>query len=702
MLDTQDTETIYAIRALREIANERSRPLILWIGAGASRWCGYPSWEGLADTLHSRFLKTEKGYEKDRALDRLSAKDFPAIFQLCKQANRNLYNLLLVNSFGVPRKTPVYDRFLDLLSRITPLQILTTNVDEALEKNLPEAVTVQRTDLERVSDLIQTQKAFVCKMHGTISSIESTVFTSDDYRGLLETRPFLDLIHFLFSKCCVLFLGYGLRDDYLVNALETASSLRPVFGAGPHFAVLAARDQRLPGSVRIITYAPDQRGDHRSSLSVLDILARARNAPQIETPSDKSDGEIAQAPLSAYYVADFTPPGIWQSSQNVQAVGAGGRTINFIVGTGFVDSEVPFRASTAMHDLTVGLICFDFVYLPLTDLGKVHQLLGSQRFWDLVGAGALRFVYFPGSLVVLYPDQTTMHGGDLGLVKLTAEGATPPGVPQVIRKQLGAAPGKESEVEELFKRLEALVTVVGEKESAALPELVRGTLIHPLVQKALGFSEDFLPTSIPRWNVFPVLRLGHLVSVGEICHQLRIPATRIGFGGETLVSAAFSVAGANDWAEEAASYLLSGRSNTDLGELVFNDPALLTAILKFRDTQEGTELRQRIREILLTNEGNEFVASVNAGLKRNIPLRVLEQARNQMSGLLLAQSDRYPLTGAIWNNIPNSDTALHLWRRRSLQILQELCNAKGIGLYDLCPCRSGAKLRFCCLSPLKS
>ena len=702
MLDAKDTETIYAIRALRDIANEQTRPLVLWVGAGASRWCGYPGWEELANIFHSRFLKTERSYDKEQGLNCLSAKDFPAVFQLCKESNRDLYNLLLVNSFGLARKTPVYERFIDLLNLVTPLQILTTNVDEVLEKSLPRTITVQRSDVERVSDLIVSKAPFVCKVHGTISSIETSVFSTADYKVLLEDSRCLELVEFLFSNCCVVFLGYGLSDDYLLRGLAAASLRRPIFGAGPHFAVVPARNEGLPESVRTIKYLADPRGDHRSSLSVLDIIARARSVPHPAIPTSPSHSGPAQANLSAYYIADFTPPGIWQSSHNLQVAGASGRTIDVTIGTGFVDSELSFRGSTAMHDLTVGLICFDVVYLSLSDLGKVHELLGSEKFWELITVAALRFIYSPRSLAVLYPDKNTVHGGDVGMIGLAGDGAKPPGVPEVIRKQLVAAPGKEHQAEEQFQRLEALVTVVDDAKGAALPELVRGTLLHPLVQRALGVSGDFLPTKIPRWNIFPVLRLGHLVAVGQICQGLSIPATRIAFGGETLISASFSVAAADDWAEEAAGYVLGARCNTDLGDLVFNDPTILIAIVKFRETQDGIELRRRIREVLSTNEGNEFIASVNAGLKRYIPLRLLEQARNQLSGLLVARSSRYPLTGAVWNTIPNSDSALHLWRKRSLEILERYCLENHIGPYDPCPCKSGAKLRCCCLDPLKS
>ena len=147
--------------------------------------------------------------------------------------------------------------------------------------------------------------------------------------------------------------------------------------------------------------------------------------------------------------------------------------------------------------------------------------------------------------------------------------------------------------------------------TAELPELARGALLHPSIQKVLGISDAFLPTKIPRWNVFPALRLANLVFVGQVCHALGIPAARVGFGGETLVGAAFSVASAQDWAEDAANYVLGGRFNTDLGEMVFHNSEILNAILQFRDTQEGVSLRARIRDLLLVNEGSEFIASVN-------------------------------------------------------------------------------------------
>jgi hypothetical protein len=353
-----------------------------------------------------------------------------------------------------------------------------------------------------------------------------------------------------------------------------------------------------------------------------------------------------------------------------------------------------------MHDLVVGLICFDLVYVPFSDLTRVHDLLSSHWFWVLVNAGLLRFVQVPRQPAVIFSDNSVVDGGDIGMMGILGKDGHPLTIDAEIRRLLNPVKGKEKEVEALFEKLATCVIPIGEVRTDEIPELVRGTLLHPAVQKVLGLSEAFLPTKIPRWNVFPALRLANLVFVGEICQVLRIPAARIGFGGETLVSAAFSVASAQDWAEEAANYILGSTFDTDLGEMVFQDAQILNAILQFRDTEEGVSLRRRIRDLLSVNEGNEFIASVNAGLQRNIPARLLEQAKNRLSGLLVPQIATRCVTGAVWNNVRNADPSAQLWRARSLSLLREYCERNKIGPYDPCPCRSGEKLRFCCLQPL--
>jgi hypothetical protein len=703
VLNANDEGTIPAIRALREVATEKAKPIVLWVGAGASRWCGYPGWGDLASSLHSKFLRNEGSYDRKGATSLIANKKYPELFQVCKKSNQQLYNSTLVEAFGRPLTSPVYTRFISLAGGLNPVQIITTNVDEALEKGLRNTVAVQRSDFERTIDLIQRRDPFISKPHGTISSIGTTVFTSDDYAELVGNDSYLNVIEHVFSLACVVFVGYGLGDEYLLTAIQRAASGRPIFGSGPHFAVVPNRSDTLPLSISQILYISTEHADHRSSLIVLDIIrgAQTEEAARISSTEAVSQATKPVELQSAYFIADFVPPGTWTAHQSIEAGRPGERGINLLIGLGFTQPELPSLVSTAMHDLTVGLICFDLVYLPLTELGKAHGFLGDERFWRLVASDALRFVSTPNVPGIIFADKSRVDGGDIGVMHLnSADGSRPLTTGEEIRRFLRPIPGREAEAENQLFKLEEKVALFPISTSQSLPDLVRGSLLQPSIQNSLGISDAFLPSSIPRWNVFPILRLAHLISIGRVCQYLGIPATRVGFGGEALIGPAFGIAAAGDWAGGPASYVLNGRFNSDLGDLVFQAPEVLDAILRFRETDEGISFRKSIREMLATNEGAEFTASVNAGLKRNIPGALLDQARDQLAGLLTSQSSKFRATGAVWNNTQNMDSLLRVWRAQSLSGLEAYCAEKHIGQYDLCPCNSGEKLRFCCFKAL--
>jgi hypothetical protein len=166
------------------------------------------------------------------------------------------------------------------------------------------------------------------------------------------------------------------------------------------------------------------------------------------------------------------------------------------------------------------------------------------------------------------------------------------------------------------------------------------------------------------------------------------------------VGATFGLAAARDWAHEAASYVMTSQADIDIGVTI--DAAVLRTILKFRNTSEGVALRNEVLQQLKVNAGSEFISSVNAGLKRNIPFTSLDTPRRAFAALLAAESSGTRLTRAISFNPLYSDASISLWRKPSLKELREVCEARKIGPYDPCPCGSGEKLKFCCMEALMS
>lgn len=204
MLNADDPQTIYSVRLLRE-AIAKGRPIVVWVGAGAGTWLDYPSWEDLARGLRLDFFKFVAGFENSTAVNLIQSGKYPDFFQLCKDLDRARYFSYLSDAFHPKTNSHIYVRFTNLLQRLSPLHIVTTNVDEALERTIPGPPVLQNTDLIKIVELLNVKSSFIGKLHGSCSSIESAVFSAGDYAHLLQQSSFTTAIRHIFTSCSVLF-----------------------------------------------------------------------------------------------------------------------------------------------------------------------------------------------------------------------------------------------------------------------------------------------------------------------------------------------------------------------------------------------------------------------------------------------------------------------------------------------------------------
>jgi hypothetical protein len=548
MLNANDPETIFSLHLLRETITTGNRAIVFWIGAGTSRWAGYPSWKDFVLDVRSDFFKSKGGFNNDLALKLIDSGNFPAFLQMCRDLDRARYYRHIAAVFSPKAKGPLYSRFIDLLRRISPLYAVTTNVDEQLERNLNAATVVQKSDLTRIVTLLQGKDAFIGKVHGSCSTVESTVFSTQDYEALLEDEGFLRSVQHIFTACSVIFLGYGVRDDYVIDLLSRNAAEMKLFGPGPHFVVTSEEVKMVPGLHRI-SYTIKLHPDHRAAMSVLDFIhesiqitrARQESVVQVENAAPEEEGKESFRAETAYFISDFKPPGTWHTSQTAQGESPQGDTKEITVGLGFTNDEIPFRTSTALHDLVVGLICFDLVYLPLFAVGPAHQAVGSQLFWEMIDSDSLRLVHSLHEPAVVFEGKNPGLFGSISAITVRdKDGAGPRHPLEVIRKQISAAPGKEVEAEALISKLETKV-ITARYSELELPTLVRSSLLMPYISRLLGIGDAILPTQVPRWLIFPYLRMAHLVHTGMICGELGIQAAKVPFGGAQLVSAAFGI-----------------------------------------------------------------------------------------------------------------------------------------------------------------
>jgi hypothetical protein len=267
-------ENFDAIKSCVAAVNDPERPVLFWIGAGASAWCGLPLWPELATRMYRQFQLKMEYADRVAAQDALEAKRFPKLFSLCKSRNPQLYFQTIMEELKTPdRFRSVYRRFINGLRAIEPTEVVTTNVDQCLEQatDLP---SVLHMDIEQVSRL-SNPRGYILKLHGSTSSSESLIFTDEDYARLLARRGLLSTLEQLFYSRTVIFIGYGLRDEYIINTLRRTYTERPLFGAGPHFAIVPSdRPDDIKGNVRLIQYDPRPHPDHRACIQIIEELAR--------------------------------------------------------------------------------------------------------------------------------------------------------------------------------------------------------------------------------------------------------------------------------------------------------------------------------------------------------------------------------------------------------------------------------------------
>lgn len=644
------------------------------------------------------FAKYIPNFPGDLAESHIASKAYPDLFQLCKDADAAVFNRTLIDQLGAPTPGQIYRQLIDGIKKVAPAQIVTTNVDLCLEQQLGPIDVIERSDIERCSDSILAGKPFIAKLHGSISSVASTVFTKSDYQRIVCSKEYVAAVKLLFSVASVVFLGYGLKDEYVLSLIAENEGEHALFGGGPHFLITASPSAPKEG-VHSIGYRAARHQDHRAALTVLNVIEQAKNPITFEAVSGPLVIDAAKKE-SGFYISYFRPSGTHISGQALELGNPADSTrINALVGLGFAQGELPSSETVAFHDLAVGLTCFDRVYLPLTSVGLLHERATSEVFWALMDSGAIRFVDVVHDPFFVSAPESLF--GDVGIARIQdpAQKETRSSM-SVVRKILKAAPGREEEGDKRIEGLASSVALFADSESLNLAGMVRDALLLPRVSQLLGYSDYAVPNRIPRWLAYPTLRFAHLVQTGLICNQLNIRASRVPFGGTSLLSAAFSIKPAEQTVFDYASFVMVGAFGSNLSTYIERNPGTLINLIKFRESGEGAALRREVSDCLDVNDGTEFSAAVEGGLKRAVPSAVLQAARNRLSTLLKAGNPAASAE-AIWADNNAGDSSLRLWRDRSRELLLSEARAKGVRSDAPCLCGSGDRLGDCCLRTLR-
>jgi len=697
MINCENQETAFSLRELQEISSDSKRPLCFWIGAGVGSWINYPRWGELAEKLHNKFKLMEPSYNKNVGDNLLKLQNLPEIFGLCRHTNINRYNKMLKEEFTPKKTTPIYDRFIASVSSVNPTYILTTNVDEMLEKHLNNAEVVSKNDIERIPFLLSSGNSFIGKLHGSISDISSIVFTNEEYNELINNQAFQENLRHTMRISTLIFVGFSLRDKYILDLLSKNEKLGTLFGDGPHFAIVTEDVGLLPKNVKRIEYKSEPLHDHRTPISIIEDIAFLHKSDHlpIEVSSPVKTKSIhLLMDLHPEPDSNETSAFTTNSDDKIERL--------WFAGEGYTREELIDNKNSALHDIIVGLLCFDQIATSIWNAKAIHNILGGPLFCSLVENDILKLINWKHRSVIMFPDLTSLAGGKLlDIILQNPDGSETSG-PWALRRQIIPIPGGGTAAENKIKALEDKVIELNEQGEGLILNTTRSLLLRPSVRNLLGLSHASSVESIAKWQAYPILRLAGLARVAETAMHLGIPSARINFGVAALAGPAFSLTSGIADAGENAGYIVAGTFGADLGRFAQTNPGTINAIMNFRETAAGCDLRKEILTRLTKNEGSDAAIAINTSLQSALPHKILEKAKEELSKLYINQSPKVIHRTAFWTEDSLPEKSLQLWRIRSRKTLEATINQYRIDTFDPCPCGSGEKLKFCCLDAAKT
>lgn len=198
----------------------RKEDVVLWIGAGFSKYAGFPMGGDLAQIIYSSCTKEEK----EAIGENKSLQDIANDFVNIRNGSRN--QLLELLRQHVIYNRPVSVEYHNLLSKIPHIKtIITTNYDTLLEDAYKERG--QKVVIDSDVPYIKEDKTSIVKIHGDFSNSDKIVITKDDYTNFYNidyNTPIWHLIKERIVTKTVVFIGYGMEDSNISAIFNKVSA----------------------------------------------------------------------------------------------------------------------------------------------------------------------------------------------------------------------------------------------------------------------------------------------------------------------------------------------------------------------------------------------------------------------------------------------------------------------------------------------
>ena len=188
--------------------------VVPYIGAGLSRFAGFPLWKNCIE----QFIRNHCKGETISTENLYDAAD--AIMEYLKSEK---FNKIFFDTFGGNLKDDDWNKILEkakveavsVIPKLFNTPIITTNFDQILEKihnsTLPVAFPNHINHIEDTKNAIKYRKRLIYKIHGCVSKPSDVVFTGKSYKKAYRSNTELvQKLSDFFKGVSFVFLGCGL------------------------------------------------------------------------------------------------------------------------------------------------------------------------------------------------------------------------------------------------------------------------------------------------------------------------------------------------------------------------------------------------------------------------------------------------------------------------------------------------------------
>ncbi|MEX3746522.1 SIR2 family protein [Lysinibacillus xylanilyticus] len=277
------SNTIFIPKNLIDKVSENK--VVIFVGSGFSKVCGYPDWHGLVSIFLEKMIEDDPKYKPFLELHKTSTMDILDILNQIKEEKKIIRDTIY-NQFKFIGDNEDLENH-RLLLKISK-KIITTNYDPLLERAAgPTLQKVVYTNKHLVAKLSNSD-SFIFKLHGDYEEADSCVLLREDYEKLYSIEnSALEQFKNIITNNVVVFIGFSMSDPYVKFVFDYINKIYEGYEE-KNYLITASNDAISHSNIqKVVLNSYDEIPQFLNEL--YDLALKKKTIPNIDVEMDEDE-----------------------------------------------------------------------------------------------------------------------------------------------------------------------------------------------------------------------------------------------------------------------------------------------------------------------------------------------------------------------------------------------------------------------------